>query len=296
MEKKEDWSSISYKKNDKDEPIRGDAEKVIPPEFLPPGPGGAPPFKSDRSKGMSSYLSKMAARLTDKRFNFLLKPGDYDGIKKDLGDLLNSWIGHDHGITVLDLAGIPSEVTDLIVGVVSRLLFEVMFWGRDVKGIGKQRPILIVYEEAHSYLPRGTGPRFIQGYAVNSAKKIFREGRKYGIGAIVVSQRPSELDETILSQCGTFIALRLSNSDDQGRVRSVIPDSLTGIVDLLPALRTGEAIVLGEAVQIPSRIRFPLIEPRPKSDDPEPSKQWRDKKLKNHPFNKVTTIWRNQGT
>src|SRR5688572_11412092 len=119
-------------------------------------------------------------------------------------------------ITVLDLAGVPFEVIDIVVGVVTRILFVAMVWGREIAGLGKQRPLLIFYEEAHSYLPRsGTSP-FIAGYAARSVRRVFKEGRKYGVGAVVVSQRPSDLDETVLSQCGTFVALRLSNSDDQG--------------------------------------------------------------------------------
>jgi len=169
-----------------------------------------------------------------------------------------------------------------------------MFWGRDLPGIGKQRPLLIVYEEAHAYLPRGGTAQFVAGYAGRAVRRVFKEGRKYGVGAIVVSQRPSELDETILSQCGTFFALRLSNSDDQGRIRSTVPDTLAGLIDLLPALRTGEALVLGEAVQIPSRIRLPLVEPRPKSDDPEPAKRWKEKRILTPPYAKAITAWRHQ--
>ena len=169
-----------------------------------------------------------------------------------------------------------------------------MFWGRDLPGIGKQRPLLIVFEEAHAYLPRGGTSPFVAGYASRAVRRIFKEGRKYGVGSIVVSQRPSELDETILSQCGTFFALRLSNSEDQGQIRSAIQDTLAGLIELLPALRTGEALVLGEAIQIPSRVRLPLIEPRPKSDDPEVSKRWAEKRIEKTPYDDAVTGWRRQ--
>ena len=125
-------------------------------------------------------------------------------------------------------------------------------------------------------------------------QRLFKEGRKYGIGVVVVSQRPSELDETILSQCGTFFALRLSNSDDQGRVKSVVPDALTSLIDLLPALRTGEALVLGEGVQIPSKVRVNLIEPRPRSNDPDVSKCWQEDKIADVTYDKAITGWRCQ--
>jgi hypothetical protein len=274
----------------------GSAATLTPATFKPPGAGSAPPFKPTFNLNMGSYLNKMLGRIKDKNFQFLVEPGDYDGVKKDLDDLLLSWIDHDKAITVLDLGGIPFEVTDLVVGVVTRILYEGMFWGRDLPGVGRQRPLLIVYEEAHGYLPRGGAAQFITGYAGRAVRRIFKEGRKYGVGAIVVSQRPSELDETILAQCGTFFALRLSNSDDQGRIKSTVPDALGGLIDLLPALRTGEVLILGEAVKIPSRVRLPLIEPRPKSDDPETTKRWKQKRVANPKYNLAVTSWRRQQT
>ncbi len=272
----------------------GDPKTLTSATFKPAGAGSSAPFKPSPPPVMGSYVNKILARLKDRRFNFLLSPHDYDGSKKDLNDLIKDWIGHEHTITVFDLGGVPFEVMDIIVGVMTRILFEGMFWGRDLPGIGRQRPILIVYEEAHAYLPKGGTSQFIAGYALRAVRRIFKEGRKYGVGAVVVSQRPSELDETILSQCGTFFALRLSNSDDQGRVKSTVPDALTGLIDILPALRTGEALVLGEAVKIPSRIRLPLVEPRPKSDDPEPAAWWKKKRVANPPYEKAITAWRQQ--
>lgn len=272
----------------------GNAATLTPAQFKPPGAGSSAPFKPQFSLGMGGYLNKIQGRLRDRRFDFLLCPGDYDGVKRDLSQLLEEWLGHEHAITVLDLGGVPPEVTDLIVGVLTRILFEGMFWGRDLPGIGRQRPLLIVYEEAHAYLPRGGTTQFVAGYASRAVRRVFKEGRKYGVGAIVVSQRPSELDETILSQCGTFIALRLSNSDDQSRVKSTVPDSLSGLIDLLPALRTGEALVVGEAIQIPSRVRLPLIEPRPKSDDPEVSARWAAAREPSPQYAKAVTGWRQQ--
>jgi len=291
---KDNWNTIAYKKDDKGNLLKGDKEKLIPPSFEPPGPGGKPPFNPPTRPNLASYLNRILGRLKDRRFDFLLKPGKYNGTDFDLDELLNEWLNHQFAITVLDLAGIPSEIMDIIVGVVSRILFEGMFWGRDLPGVGRARPLFLVYEEAHNYLPKGGSGQFVSGFAIRMVRRIFKEGRKYGIGALVVSQRPSELDETILSQCGTFFALRLSNSDDQGRIRSSVPDYLGGIIDILPALRTGEAIVLGEAVQIPSRIRLPLIEPRPRSDDPITSKEWAKKKVDEPPYNKAITNWRNQ--
>lgn len=276
--------------------VEGSSETLTPARFTPPGAGSSPPFKPTSSLGMATYTSKILARLKDRRFDFLLNPGSYNGTDKDLNDLVSEWINHDKAISVLDLGGIPFEITDLLVGVVTRILFEAMFWGRELPGIGRQRPLLLVYEEAHAYLPRGGNAPFVAGYAGRAVRRIFKEGRKYGIGAVVVSQRPSELDETILSQCGTFFSLRLSNSDDQGRIKSTIPDALSGLIDLLPALRTGEALIVGEGVQIPSRVRLPLVEPRPRSNDPDVSLEWKKALVATPAYDKAITAWRRQRT
>jgi DNA helicase HerA-like ATPase len=275
--------------------VEGDARQLKPATFKPPGAGSSAPFKPQPPPFMGVYVNKILARLKDRRFDFLLAPGDYDGTNKDLDDLVRSWIDHEESITVLDLAGVPSEIIDLVVGLLSRILFETCFWGRYLAGVGRDRPLLMIFEEAHTYLPSGEG-RFIQGYARRSVQRILKEGRKYGLGAVVVSQRPSELDETILSQCGTFIALRLTNGNDQARVKSTVPDELTGLTGLLPILRTGEALVLGEAMQIPSRIRVRLVEPRPDSGDPEVSDRWRAARTENAEYGAAVTMWRRQRT
>lgn len=291
---KDDWSTVAYKKDISGRELKGNIEDVEAPQYEPPGPGGAAPFKSTRVNSMGSYLGKIQGRLRDPRFELFFRPGSYDGVDKDLHDLLSSWVCHDRPMTVLDLGGVPFDVVDVVVGVVTRLLFESMFWGRDLPGIGRQRPLLMVYEEAHTYLSKGGTSQFIAGYAGRAVRRVLKEGRKLGMGAVLVSQRPSELDDTILSQCGSFIALRLSNNDDQGRIRAALPDSLSGLVELLPALRTGEAIVLGEAVTIPSRIRFPLMEPRPTSDDPDPATRWLEDRVVGPSYDKVVTYWRRQ--
>lgn len=271
----------------------GDAQALKNAEFKAPGPGSSPPFRPQPPPIMGGYVSKMLARLKDSRFNFLLQPGEYDGKHKDLDDLACAWLGHSESITVFDLSGVPPEVTDIVVGLLARILFEITFWGRDLPGIGRHRPMLMVFEEAHSYLPSGSA-RFVQGYALKAVQRILKEGRKYAIGAMVVTQRPSELDETILSQCGTFFAMRLTNASDQSRVRSTVPDDLAGLTSLLPALRTGEALVVGDAIEIPSRVRVGLVEPRPNSQDPRVSEQWIKERVPNPDYGEAITGWRRQ--
>lgn len=289
-----DLASASYKTEADGIPITGNAAQLIPPEFNPPGLGAATPFKFKENRILSGYINQLGNKLRDNKLEFLFNVDEYDGIKKDLNDLLNYWLNHDQPITVLDLGGVPFEIMDLVVGLISRVLFESMFWGRYIDGFGRQRPVLMVFEEAHSYLPRGGSSQHVTGYASKAVRRICKEGRKYGVGALIVSQRPSDLDETILSQCGTFITLRLSNSQDQGIVGAAMPDNLGSLSDLLPSLRTGEAIIVGEAVKIPSRVRLPLITPRPDSGDPEPAKQWKIAEPENPSFDLAIDNWRKQ--
>lgn len=272
----------------------GDPKTLKPAVFKPAALGSAAPFRNKAAIGILPQMNRLYARLRDKRFEFLCSPGDFEGTKKDLDDVVRNWIDHSYPITVFDLAGVPFEVVDLVVGMIARIIFEVSFWGRELPGIGRQDPLLIVFEEAHTYLPRGEGGRFIQGFAKRAAHRIFKEGRKYGVGGIVVSQRPSDLDETVLAQCGTFCTLRLANPEDQARVKAILPDAMTGVVDLLPSLRTGEALILGEAVPLPSRVRLPLVEPRPRSNDPDVADEWKKARVKDAAFGKAVTGWRVQ--
>jgi hypothetical protein len=289
-----DFTTACYKEDANGNEIKGDAKSLIPPEFKSPGIGSSPPFKLKDSRILASYINQLRGKLIDNRLGFLFNTDQFDGINKDLDDLLNSWLNHDKPITVLDLGGVPSDISDLVIGLISRILFESMFWGRYIQGFGKQRPVLMVFEEAHSYLPKGGSNQYVTGYASKAIRRICKEGRKYGVGALIISQRPSELDESILSQCGTFITLRLSNSQDQSIVGSAMPDNLGSLSDLLPSLRTGEAIIVGEAVKIPSRVRLPLITPRPDSGDPEPAKQWKIETPKKPTFDIAINNWRKQ--
>jgi hypothetical protein len=290
---KQDISSAAFLMEGTTE-LKGDWKKLIAPQFQPPANGPTPPFIYKSNKILGSYLNKLLGKLKDNRLSFLFNVDEFDGENKDIDDLLAKWLNHDKPITVLDLGGVPFEIMDMVVGLISRILFESIFWGRYLPGFGRQRPVLMVYEEAHSYLPKGGSNQIVTGYASRAVRRICKEGRKYGIGALLISQRPSDLDETILSQCGTFVALRLANSQDQGIVNSALPDNLGSLSELLPSLRTGEAIIVGEAVKIPCRVRLPLIEPRPDSRDPEPSVAWKDGSVDAPEFEKAIDNWRKQ--
>ena len=248
----------------------GIPEKLEPAEFEPYAMSNQAPYRS-RKQEMYSYEKKLLARLKDSRYDFMFYPGEYkdENSPKDLHNLLLDWIGGDERLAILDLSNVPFEVMDITVGLITRFVYDSMFWGRNEPNTGRNRPLLIAYEEAHSYLGKNETI-----YARNAVEKIFKEGRKFGLGAVVISQRPSELSETILAQVGTFIALRLTNSSDQSIVKSMAPDNMNSLISLLPSLRIGEAVIVGEAINIPTRVRLPLQSPRPDSSDPELVSAW----------------------
>ena len=255
----------------------GDAETLTPPKYKPHGAGSAPPFINQIGVlGLRRPLDQLRSRLLDRKYDFLLHPGDWepnlDGkVEKDLDALLEEWLGHDKSITILDLSGVPSVVLDRLIGAILRILYEALFWGKDRSEGGIARPLLVVMEEAHRYLSKDAN-----GPSLSMVQRIVKEGRKFGVGAMIVSQRPTEVDETILSQCGTFVAMRQTNSVDRSKVQASLPDNLAGIVDSLPVLRTGEAIITGEAARLPVRCRISLPPEgsRPNSEDPEVAKAW----------------------
>jgi DNA helicase HerA-like ATPase len=282
----------------RDEPAKlsdGDAETLTSPKFKPHGLGTKGPFLNQAARGIRRPLDQLRSRLLDRQYDFLLHPGSWepsvDGkIASDLDDLLKAWLGHDMAITILDLSGVPSGVLVRLIGSILKIVYEALFWSREKSEGGIERPLLVVMEEAHRYLSDAG-----DGSARLIVQRIVKEGRKYGIGAMVVSQRPSEVDETILSQCGTFFALRLSNPTDRSRVQGTLPDSLTGLMDMLPILRTGEAIVTGEAAHLPLRCRINLPERkhRPDSEDPQVSLQWERERISEN-YGRVAASWRAQ--
>lgn len=255
--------------DDKDQPVEpGDPMKVIAPRYRPHtlAAGVEKIYLSSSSLNIRRQLQALASRLRDPRFGFFFRPGpwlpDKDGkTESDLDSLIEAWVGGPQPVTILDLSAIPYTVLTTLIGALLRVIFDALFWSRDLSEGGRERPLLVVLEEAHAYLGRD-----MPGPAANSVRRIVKEGRKYGIGAMIVSQRPAEIDTTILSQCGTLFALRLSNSVDRGQVTGTAPDYLEGLFSMLPALRTGECIIVGEAVQLPMRV---LVAPPPEGRRPD---------------------------
>lgn len=301
------WLNATFSESTKDKQTKESAELLLDDEgnditgcyedlkaaqFKPYPMGNQAPYKSKHT-GFYSYEKKLLSRLRDSRFDFMFYPGDYkDAVSsKDLHDLLNDWIGSTSKLAILDLSGVPFEVLDISIGLITRFIYDSMFWGRNESYTGKNRPLLLAYEEAHTYLNKSDN----NSYSKNAVERIFKEGRKFGVGALVISQRPSEISETILAQIGTLIALRLTNSRDQSIVKSSSPDNLNSLIDLLPSLRIGEAIIVGESIKIPSRVRIKLNNPRPASEDPELVKAWsKEHKTSGSNYKSVVTSLREQ--
>lgn len=294
------WLNASFTAKTKDdqtdktvcETSKGNPELLQRAEFKPYAMGNKEPYKSQHQE-FYSYEKKLLNRLKDSRYDFLFHSVDYEDEKspKDLHDLLQGWIGNTERLTILDLSNVPFEVMDITVGLITRFIYDSMFWGRYEPYTGKNRPLLLAYEEAHTYLGKDDSTR----YAKTAVERIFKEGRKFGIGAMVISQRPSEISETILAQIGTFIALRLTNSTDQSIVKSMAPDNMNSLINLLPSLRIGEAVVVGEAIRIPSRIRLPIQNPRPDSADPKLFECWnKELEINDENYKAVVTKIREQ--
>ncbi len=217
------------------------------------------------------FLVRFQALFNDSRYDFLFKPRKRTE-SEDLEGLLRDFIGlgePKRQITVIDLSPIPHDVRPTISAQIGRLAFEFNYWNPR----RHEFPILLVCEEAHQYIPRNTDQ---QHQATRKAiERIAKEGRKYAVGLCVISQRPLELSETVLSQCSSFICLRISNPDDQAYVRRLMPDGEQDLADTLSSLRRGEALALGEAVPLPTRMQIYIPDPPPSSGDAPVSRSWR---------------------
>ena len=273
----------------------GDAESLVAPKYAPHGIGSQAPFKNKAARGIVRQLNLLRGRLLDRRYDFLLRPGRWkpnlEGkVESDLDTLLSDWLGGSKPLSILDLSGVPSSVLENLVGSILKIVYQCMFWAREKSGGAFDRPLLVVLEEAHRYLYPDS-----EGLASRTVQDIVKEGRKYGVGAMIVSQRPSEINDTILSQCGTFFTLRLSNPADRKRVSGTLPDSLTNLLDVLPILRVGEAIITGEAAKLPMRCRvsLPIKKHSPNTSDPEVSKAWISRRT-DEGYRRIVASWRLQ--
>jgi DNA helicase HerA-like ATPase len=235
------------------------------------------------------FLMRIESKLNDVRYDFLLKPKSRNS-SASLSGLLRDFVGlgtKKAAVTVIDLSSVPFDVRPTVAAQIGRLAFEFNYWNPQYR----EFPILLVCEEAHAYIPRADESHFAGSR--KSMERIAKEGRKYGVGLAVVSQRPHEVSETVLAQCGTFICLRITNPDDQSYVRSLVPESEGDLVSVLASLGRGEALVLGEAVPLPTRVQFERPRPVPNSDDVDFYANWKDGLL-DLDVDQIVKRWRSQ--
>ena len=278
--------------------VVGNPETLTSDRYPIASPYNQAPYKNQRKRNIERQLDMMRARLRDGRFKFLFKPGggydpSLDGkITSDLDTLVRDWVGHDRQVTVFDVSGLPSELLSTIVGTMLRIVYDMLFWAQELPVGGRQQPLLIVVDEAHRFLPEGGDTP-----AHRTLSMIAKEGRKYGVGLLIVTQRPSEIDSAVLSQCGSMIALRTTNTADRGKIVAALPDDLGGLAELLPSLRTGEGLFLGEAMAIPSRVRVHKSPKKPVGDDPKLPEAWQaEQKPPTEDYLKALANWRAQST
>ncbi|UAB79074.1 DUF87 domain-containing protein [Erythrobacter sp. SCSIO 43205] len=250
--------------------------------------------KLDKATSSAPYMrikGKLEELKADPRYQFM-----FSGML--VGDTMTDFIskvfrmpGEGKPISIIDVSGVPSDITSTVVAVLSRLVFDFAIWGREEN----TRPILLVCEEAHRYVPNEKNS---DGSSVGSIlSRIAKEGRKYGISLGLITQRPSDLAEGVLSQCGTIISMRLNNDRDQAFVRSAMPEGSRGFLDSIPALRNRECIICGEGVAIPIRVNFDNLEEhkRPASEDPSFSELWNRGGGEEEIVERVVLRWRSQG-
>jgi len=209
---------------------------------------------------LTRFIQRLTSKKSDKRLNFIFNDDeallDYEWFISLANNLLD--FGNGKGLKIIDFSEVPSDILPLIAGLIGRLIFSIQQWMDE----DKRHPIALFCDEAHLYLPanvRGS----MEEKGLQSFERISKEGRKYGVSLVVISQRPSDVNKTILSQCGNFIAMRLTNPDDQNVIKRLFPDNLGDFSELLPILDIGESLIVGDASLLPSRVKIdkPTIKP-----------------------------------
>jgi DNA helicase HerA-like ATPase len=219
-------------------------------EEMVPGAGGR-----DKQGPFFGQFSRLLIRLNskkeDKRYGFLFQAPEVEHTYDAMSNMVKKLMDYSKSrIRVIDFSEVPADILPIIIGLVARIIYQVQFWTDNTK----RKPLAFICDEAHVYLPKKEGQNPIEQRAIENFEKIAKEGRKYGVAMVVVSQRPSDVSTTILSQCNNLLALRLTNGEDQNTVKKLMPESLGGLMDALPVLDVGEVLVVGDCVLLPSRI------------------------------------------
>lgn len=244
---------------------------------------------------LTNYVSRLENKINDKRLDFLLGERSKDISFEDTIEQLIGYGDNSSNVTILDLSGVPFEVLSITVSLVSRIMFEYGYYYKRLRHendpttkCNNDVPLLLVYEEAHKYVPNSDLVKYRS--SKQSIERIAKEGRKYGISLLLASQRPSEISETIFSQCSNFLALRLTNPNDQNYVKKLLPDTLGGLVDKMPSLRAGECLLIGDAVVLPSVVQIHKCSPEPASNDIPYFQLWKNE-WTNLDMEKIKETW-----
>lgn len=243
---------------------------------------------------LSRMISRLENKISDKRMGFLFGGGDIVMEFDWLNKLVETLIGVNSenskaGIKIVDFSEVPSDILPLIVSLIARLSFSIQQWTKSEE----RHPIALLCDEAHLYIPNKSSSSSSDEISLSIFERIAKEGRKYGLSLVVISQRPSEVNRTVLSQCSNFIAMRLTNTDDQMVIKKLLPDNLGGFGDILPILDTGEALVVGDASLLPSRIRIDKPLKTPDSGTVEFWDEWQ-KDVSENRISDAVNNWRKQ--
>ena len=244
---------------------------------------------------LSNFVSRLENKINDKRLEFLLGEKSKTITFEDTLKQLIGYGENKSNITIIDLSGVPFDVLSITVSLISRILFEFGYYYkrlRSLKNSGEEInndiPLLLVYEEAHKYVPNNDMAKYRTSR--ESIERIAKEGRKYGVSLLLASQRPSEISETIFSQCNNFLALRLTNPTDQNYVKRLLPDTVGGIVDKMSSLKAGECLLIGDAVILPSIVQIQRCDPKPSSNDIPYLQLWKEE-WHNLDTDSIKEIW-----
>ncbi|WP_426699583.1 ATP-binding protein [Vibrio harveyi] len=258
-----------------------------------PGANGKPKQGEFYGK-LSRLIARLENKVTDRRLGFLFQ-GGADTLEFGwLGQLTDALLGSTQengqgGIKVIDFSEVPSDILPLIVSMVARLAFSIQQWTSSEE----RHPVALLCDEAHLYIPQRNSAGAADDISIEIFERIAKEGRKYGVSLVVISQRPSEVNKTMLSQCSNFVSMRLTNADDQAVVKRLLPDSLGGFSDVLPTLDTGEALVVGDASLLPSRIRIDEPIHKPNSGTVDFWDEWQQQAIHGR-LAKAIQNWRKQ--
>jgi uncharacterized protein len=238
----------------------------------------------------NNVLRKLDSLIKDERLAFMMKP--WDGTVDPFPSVLGQLFGNGDPLRIVDLSGVPNEVAGTASAAISRTLFSLKVW--QTVSEREATPVLLVCEEAHRYVPNSGAAQYEA--AQEAIRRIAKEGRKYGIGLMLVSQRPSEVEATVLSQCNSWVVLRITNETDREHVRGMLPDSMAGLTKMLSSLRRQEAIFVGQAAMLPSRIMIRDLSPDqlPKSNDIDFDKGWQSTEISEEQLKVVANRWRYQ--